>query len=259
MKFILSRKGFDSRFGGHPSPVLPDGTMLSLPIPAMNSKGDKTERGIPAGKLNLRGFEDAEASYHFDPDIRPEMHRELPKGWRPLFGQSRSPQGHLSKQEVNKGDVFLFFGLFQKTDDDRRFIGKPFHAIWGYLEICGIATEKEEIRQYSWHPHSFDYYNAYDNNTLYLSDPGKSGGFRFTEELILTKSGSPVSHWDDRKLPWLDRVGGNPNMSYHTEKSFKDGYFQSAYPGQEFVIAESATGIVRPWFRKILEFRAEPS
>jgi hypothetical protein len=38
MKVILSRKGFDSGYGGIPSPVLPDGTMLSLPIP---SKGDK--------------------------------------------------------------------------------------------------------------------------------------------------------------------------------------------------------------------------
>jgi len=33
MKVILSRKGFDSGYGGFPSPVLPDGTMLSLPIP----------------------------------------------------------------------------------------------------------------------------------------------------------------------------------------------------------------------------------
>jgi len=34
MKIILSRKGFDSEAGGYPSPILPDGTMLSLPIPS---------------------------------------------------------------------------------------------------------------------------------------------------------------------------------------------------------------------------------
>ena len=34
MKIILSRKGFDSSNGGIPSPILPDGTLLSLPIPA---------------------------------------------------------------------------------------------------------------------------------------------------------------------------------------------------------------------------------
>jgi len=36
MKVILSRKGFDAQFGGQPSPVLPDGTLLSLPIPREN-------------------------------------------------------------------------------------------------------------------------------------------------------------------------------------------------------------------------------
>jgi len=35
MRVILSRKGFDSSFGGCPSPILPDGTLLSLPIPEM--------------------------------------------------------------------------------------------------------------------------------------------------------------------------------------------------------------------------------
>lgn len=33
MKLILSRKGFDSSAGGKPSPIFPDGTMISLPIP----------------------------------------------------------------------------------------------------------------------------------------------------------------------------------------------------------------------------------
>ncbi|HDZ16840.1 hypothetical protein LCGC14_0707380 [marine sediment metagenome] len=33
MKLILSRKGFDSTYGGYPSPILPDNTLLSLPIP----------------------------------------------------------------------------------------------------------------------------------------------------------------------------------------------------------------------------------
>lgn len=33
MKIILSRKGFDSSNGGQPNPIMPDGTLLSLPIP----------------------------------------------------------------------------------------------------------------------------------------------------------------------------------------------------------------------------------
>ena len=37
MKIILSRKGFDSGNGGQPSPILPDGTLLSMPIPSNDS------------------------------------------------------------------------------------------------------------------------------------------------------------------------------------------------------------------------------
>jgi len=33
MKIIFSRKGFDSSTGGVPSPIFPDGKILSLPIP----------------------------------------------------------------------------------------------------------------------------------------------------------------------------------------------------------------------------------
>ncbi len=37
MKLILSRKGSDSKYGRMPSPILPDGTLLSLPIPSADS------------------------------------------------------------------------------------------------------------------------------------------------------------------------------------------------------------------------------
>lgn len=33
MKIILSRKGFDSGYAGYPSPILPNGELISLPIP----------------------------------------------------------------------------------------------------------------------------------------------------------------------------------------------------------------------------------
>jgi len=33
MKIVFSRKGFDSAAGGVASPILPNGTMLSLPVP----------------------------------------------------------------------------------------------------------------------------------------------------------------------------------------------------------------------------------
>ena len=47
MKLVLSRKGFDSSSGGCPSPILPDGQMLSLPIPGR-------DRRTPYSVLNTR-------------------------------------------------------------------------------------------------------------------------------------------------------------------------------------------------------------
>ena len=44
MKIILSRKGFDSSAGKKPSPILPDGTTLSLPIPAPQKYPDSPTR-----------------------------------------------------------------------------------------------------------------------------------------------------------------------------------------------------------------------
>ena len=40
MKVILSRKGMDSESGVMASPILPDGTLLSLPIPDRKAKKD---------------------------------------------------------------------------------------------------------------------------------------------------------------------------------------------------------------------------
>ena len=40
-KLSLSRKGFDNSYGGCPSPIFPDGTIYSLPIP-----GDDAERPV---------------------------------------------------------------------------------------------------------------------------------------------------------------------------------------------------------------------
>ena len=48
MKAILSRKGMDSGTGKMPNPILPDGTLLSLPIPdsaSLTGYGDLCYRG----------------------------------------------------------------------------------------------------------------------------------------------------------------------------------------------------------------------
>ena len=63
MKIILSRKGFDSSNGRIPSPILPDGTLLSLPIPGKFdnlSFDDLNYNGVSFSNIlkQLRGKED---------------------------------------------------------------------------------------------------------------------------------------------------------------------------------------------------------
>ena len=116
MKVVLSRKGMDSRAGGIPSPILPDGTLLSLPIP--NEKS-----GVPYGDLVYKGrtyqqiiqqihptFDFQKHPFcHLDPDIYGVL-KNKHAGWKPAFGQYEIPAKHLDGQGVDVGDVFLFYG-----------------------------------------------------------------------------------------------------------------------------------------------------
>lgn len=53
MRLILSRKGFDSSsaFGACASPILPDGQLISLPIP--HSEARVTYNGLQSSGLKL--------------------------------------------------------------------------------------------------------------------------------------------------------------------------------------------------------------
>ena len=107
MKVVLSRKGMDSRAGGIPSPILPDGTLLSLPIP--NEKS-----GVPYGDLVYKGrtyqqiiqqihptFDFQKHPFcHLDPDIYGVL-KNTNAGWKPAFGQYEIPAKHLDGQGVD--------------------------------------------------------------------------------------------------------------------------------------------------------------
>ena len=112
-KLSLIRKGFDSSYGGCPSPIFPDGTIYSLPIPgddhAAVHYGDLDHGNVNIGQVVedlTRGRLDARDGVHLDPDVRQDAIRRH-KGWRGIFGRTRAPEGHLEKQGVGTGDVFL--------------------------------------------------------------------------------------------------------------------------------------------------------
>ncbi|MCX4316101.1 MAG: hypothetical protein OSJ52_05610, partial [Lachnospiraceae bacterium] len=66
-----------------------------------------------------------------------------------------------------------------------------------------------------------------------------------SDSLMLTKKGMSRSRWS---LPEEFKA---LSLTYHKENSWKEGYFQSACRGQEFVFEENE--IVSNWACKIIE------
>ncbi len=269
MKVILSRKGFDSSYGGCPSPVLEDGTMVSMPIPDEGGNCRFDDIVLPNGRTYADTWKDLAPRVihtdfcHLDPDIRKEARQVCPAGWRPAFGQRNAAEGHLENKEVGVGDLFLFFGLFRKA----RFAGgrmafvpgeKPAHMIFGWLQIGEIVRGRDVLR-FPWHPHAdSEHVLGGGNNTIYAAadrlvigdaDTGLPGAgmFPFSEKRVLTVPGmSQVSRWK------LNGVFGKVPLSYHYDLSrVKDEYFQSVAKGQEFVFDEDP--LVTAWVTELFE------
>src|SRR5688572_16911215 len=149
MKLILSRKGFDSGSGGGPSPVMPDGRMVSLPIPDRTAPKAYADLSWAPGQSMgdiIRDLAPARVRpdhfAHLDPDLDPGTVQRQ-KGWRPIFGQTGSSQTHLANSGVGAGDVFLFFGLFRKAqyrNERLSFVGgaKPAHVLFGWLQVDSV-------------------------------------------------------------------------------------------------------------------------
>lgn len=266
MKVIFSRKGFDSASGGCPSPILPDGRIVVLPIPDTYSSiyyGDVTLAGLDTGKLvaDLTGGRlGREDGAHLDPDIdRRSLDRE--PGWRPLFGQRGAAQGHLRNHGVGPGDLFLFYGLFRETEISNssyrwKKTAAARHIIWGWLqveEVFEVTTElADEFGWMSYHPH-FDR-PAEKNNVIYLSRkflqlpgcavgtrPGSGVFGRAYPSLVLssdTQYGG-ASIWE---LPgWCYPRNGVYPLSYHQrmDRWLRCGsttLLKAAPRGQEFIL-----------------------
>lgn len=242
-KIILSRKGYDDQYGGKPSVILPDGTMLSFPIPLEN------ENGINSDELSFRNktlstyFEElghniTNLIHHVDPDIY-DLTGKMPKG---TFGQAGAALSHLENEGIKKGDIFLFFGTFCNTHADFDKLKyenmHPFHAIYGYLIVDEIIkiNKLDETLELKWletHPH-FSNRTIGDyakNNVVYLGSD--YGYFKFSPTLQLTKPGYLKSYWQ------LPKEFEGVSMTYHKvarQRLFSDHIeFSSVAKGQEFV------------------------
>lgn len=284
MKIILSRKGFDSSAGGVPSPILPDGRIVSLPIPDPLSPirygeigGDVRDVGELVSNLTS-GHIRRSTRAHLDPDLV-ATDRPRPEGWRPVFGQEGAAQGHLRNALVGPGDLFVFFGLFQHVIRRRgRWIfardAPRVHLIWGWLQIDRIvpvaACPESVRRRVGDHPHL--HHAATADNVLYLARrrlllPGVrsalagSGVFPRHERLLQLSDpfASRPSLW---RLPaWLHPGQRRVALSYHrrpTRWSKAGGVtrLRSAPRGQEFVLDAGQYPEAVRWLLRLLERHA---
>ena len=217
MKIIFSRKGFDAACGGQPSPVLPDGTLLSLPIPRDNdivNFGDLFYNGrsyfdiIQELKPNTKIS--PQQICHLDPDIRKNIRSPHPKDRISIFGQCDAALTLLKKHEVKADDLFLFFGWFKETEYDGngrlkyRSNSPDMHIIYGYLQIGEVYDCSNTCPDFiKHHAHLNGSFINLKNNCVYTAakafslneELSGSGCFKYNPALVLTAEGMSRSKW----------------------------------------------------------------
>lgn len=261
MKVILSRKGFDTSNGVIPNPILPDNTLLSMPIPSDDilSFNDLSYNGVTYTEI-LRQLAPKRQydKCHLDPDIRENVRVNSISGWKPAFGQVGAAQTYLRNRAVGTGDLFLFFGRFQQTigclnKGTLRFDNNApvLHIIYGYLEIGGLLSNKQLAeRSYTWHPHGNGERLQDKTNLIYTAADKLSfdksrrgwGVFSNAKQRILTLADKTAT-W--REIPCLmpDEVEKNIKNSAISEGLYYMGIWQ------EMVLKESKKADA--WVREI--------
>ena len=264
MKIIFSRKGFDSAAGGVASPILPDGTMLPLPIPDPQSPIRYSQirlYGHDIGQVVsdlTKGRTGAHHRAHLDPDLVPGALKRK-RGWKPIFGQTGGDQTVLGRASVGPGDLFLFFGWYRRASMDNGIYkfarGAPdIHVIWGWMQIESLINVAADTPP-SWadyHPHVAAPMGRI-NNTLYI---GQGGTFRrFGETLQLTAPGRSRSIW---RLPAFFNLRNKiPPLGYHGDQQrwTRDGDYsllKTVGRGQEFVLDVQHYPEVAGWADNLL-------
>ena len=209
MKYIFSRKGFDSTAGGYPSLIFPDGSIFSVPIPSTNDKyvysdlefqyenesiqeilNGLTGKSIRSQSHKSCDYSDNIQFCHYDPLFMQE------DGFEGIaLGQAQNAEGHLRNQGIENGDIFLFYGWFKKVEKYngtwRYADSDDIHLIWSYMEIGDsvyLDSNEQQIKaidQYPFllkHPHTGSQNG--ENNRIYLSR--KYNYFSFDRKRCLT-------------------------------------------------------------------------
>jgi len=212
---------------------------------------------------------------HVDPDLNIGC-LERKSGWRPLFGQAGTAQGHLMNQNVTVGDIFIFFGWFQESellDGKLVFSRKPegVHVIFGWLQIekampTGCLDDAPTWATY--HPH-LQRTKPFKNDTLYVGTEqltlphigttsflGASIFRRYSKRLQLTKDQCNRSIWE---LPsWFFPRNEHFPLTYHSnpdrwQREKDNVILKTVGRGQEFVLDTTIYPEAITWFHELLD------
>lgn len=266
-----------------PSPILPDGRMVPLPIPDKKSPIRYADIEIngeniaPLVSRLTRGRIKPHYRAHLDPDLSQRSYPRL-VGWKPLFGQTGAAQGHLRRNGIQVGDIFLFFGLFRQTtyasgSYDWQRNSLSIHVLWGWLQVgqvIPLPLGTETLPGWAaYHPHC--HRGPERNNAIYVSAPhmtlsaahpeGSCGAglfpyFSVTHQLTAPSARNP-SLWE---LPgWLYPREGRSPLTYHGDlRRWKETNarceLRTAGRGQEFILDTDDYPEALGWLASLLTF-----
>ena len=269
MQIIFSRKGFDSSFGGCPSPIL-GGRPISLPIPTKQPTATTfadLRDPIPQMVTDLtRGKLTPEHPCHLDPDLDVSALPQRLSGWRGALGQVAAARAHLSNQQVGSGDLFLFWGLFrpvERRDRGWQYVSRPIHAVFGWLQVANSYANPGggPLQGCPWlerHPHV--QHGWKDDNMIYVGRESLTisrtplPGFGVLRRPFgLTAADAPFpSLW--RVPEWLHMSEGGVGMTYHpAHRWLERGRVRSAARGQEFVADVRSRPDALEWAAAVIE------
>lgn len=203
----------------------------------------------------------SDSRVHLDPDLRRDMHSPSNAPWRPMFGQCDSAERHLEKQEVDRNDLFLFFGWFRRIGHDLSFERSAHdeHVLWGWLQVDHyfdpLEVEPEWAKR---HPHCLNKRRKW--NRVYVgrkslsfapSKPGAGTFAAYHPDLRLTHP-----DYARRRSQWRIPSFFWEKLSYHRQAAWiPEGQhcsISSAKIGQEFVFdTEEHESAVQKWLHKL--------
>jgi hypothetical protein len=195
---------------------------------------------------------------HLDPDL---INNRSAKNWMPAIGQVGASSSELKNRKIGKGDLFVFFGRYQKVDHKNAAFSysndKEMHAAWGYMEV-EERYNAQQIRNgeipeaLKKHPHAtIDHLKSQKTNVIFTAKKELSfmkgvsghGTFKWNEsQRLSSEKVSGVARWEP--IQGLKPLGNRIKA--------ENDLWNSGGRGREFIIEITNQSKFDDWFKGVL-------